>query len=244
MQGGNGFLSDVDTILFDLDGTLRHNRPSFVQAFYDYAVSLGAVDGVEKRRKAAQWTHYYWAQSMELEQDTQQFDIQDKPFWVHYAKRSLLAFECSEDCAQALAPQVQSYMSENHRSEDYVPPEVPETLQRLRDAHYRLGLLSNRSQPCQDYLMEVGLAEYFHLTLVAGEVNAWKPAPEIFRHALQRMGALPGKTIYIGDNYYADIVGAKNAALIPILFDPEEVFPEADCRVVKSIGDLPTLLNL
>lgn len=244
MYGGNGFIANVDTILFDLDGTLRHNRPSFVQTFYDYAVSLGVADGSEKRRRAARWTHYYWAQSAELEQDSQQFDLQDDAFWVHYAQRSLLAFDCSTECAQTLAPEVQRYISRNQNSEDYIPPEVPETLQRLKDANYRLGLLSNRSQPCQDYLQEVGLAKYFELSLVAGEVNSWKPDPEIFHQALQRMGALPDRTVYIGDNYYADIVGAKNAALIPVLVDPDGVFPDADCLVVKSIGDLSRLLEL
>lgn len=244
MQGGNGSLAKVDTILFDLDGTLRHSRPPFVQAFYDYAVSLGAVDGVENRRKAAQWTHYYWAQSKELEQDSRQFDIKDESFWIYYAERSLLAFDCSTECAQSLAPEVQRYMRLDHVSEDFIPPEVPETLERLKLANYRLGLLSNRSQPVHDYLNDVGLAKYFDLTLVAGEVNSWKPDPEIFLHALKRIEASPGKTIYLGDNYYADIVGAKNAALTPILLDPELVFPDADCIVINSIGELPQLLDL
>lgn len=244
MHSTNHLLTQVDTILFDLDGTLRHNRPSFVKAFYDYAVSLGVDDGIGKRRKAAQWTHYYWAQSSELAQDSRQFDIQDESFWIYYAQRSLLAFDCSVECAQSLAPEVQRYMRECHTSEDYVPPEVPQTLDQLKNANLRLGLLSNRSQPCHDYLREIGLAGYFDLALVAGEVNSWKPDAEIFHQAMQRLGASPEKTIYIGDNYYADIVGAKNAALFPVLLDPEEVFPDADCQVLKSIGDLPSMLNL
>jgi putative hydrolase of the HAD superfamily len=215
-----------------------------VQSFFDYAVSLGAIDDAEKRRKAARWTHYYWAQSTELAQDSDLFGEEDEPFWIHYAQRSLLAFDCSMDCAQSLAPEVQRYMREEHITEDYVPVEVPETLQRLKDANYRLGVLSNRFHSCQEYLQQVGLADYFELALVAGEVNAWKPDPEIFYQALQRMGAVPGRTIYIGDNYYADIVGAKNAALTPILVDPDEVFPDADCLVVKLISDLSQLLNL
>lgn len=244
MLDGNGSLERVDTILFDLDGTLRHNRPSFVQAFYDYAVSLGVPDGVERRRKAARWAHYYWAQSAELEQDSKQFDFDEEPYWVHYAHRSLIAFDCTADCASDLAPEVQRYMRHEHNSEDYVPDDVPKTLRRLKNANYRLGLLSNRSRPCQEYLEEIGLAEFFELALVAGEVNSWKPDPEIFNQAILRLEAKPERTIYIGDNYYADIVGAKNAALIPLLIDPDDVFPDADCLVVKSIGDLPQLLSL
>lgn len=244
MSGNHNALKNIDTILFDLDGTLRHNRPSLVTAFFDYAVSLGVEDGFEKRQKAARWTHYYWAQSNELEQDMRRFVIQDEAFWIFYAQRSLMAFDCSAECAHSLAPEIHHYMNASHQSEDFVPPDVPETLDRLKGANFRLGLLSNRSQPCQEYLREIGLSDFFDLVLVAGEVNYWKPDPEIFYQALQRMDASPERSVYIGDNYYADIIGAKNAALAPVLMDPEEIFPDADCHVVKSIGDLPSLLKL
>ena len=244
MLNGIESLKSVDTILFDLDGTLRHNRPSFTQAFYDYAVQLGATDGDDKRRKAAQWTHYYWAQSVELDQDLRQFDKQEEHFWIHYAQRSLLAFDCSSECAAELAPEIQRYMREDHVEEDYVPADVPETLRTLKDARFRIGVLSNRSDPCQDYLTAMGLIEYLDLALVAGEVNSWKPDVEIFRHALQRLHATPESTIYVGDNYYADILGAQNAQLIPVLIDPEGVFPNANCTVIRAIGEIPQLLAL
>ncbi len=243
MPAVNGSLKNVDTILFDLDGTLRFNRPSFVQIFCDYAVSLGVPDGVEKRRKAARWTHYYWAQSAELEMDSQQFDTQSDTYWTHYAQRSLLAFDCSEARAKELAPIVQQQISQEYKPQDYIPLDVPETLQELKLKGYRIGLLTNRTKPVIDYLQAIQLAGYFDLVLAAGEVNSWKPDPGIFHQAVLRLNSHPAQTIYIGDNYYADVIGARKADLVPVLLDPEHVFPDADCLVVESLSKLNGLLR-
>ena len=34
-------LNEINTIYFDLDGTLRHNQPSFLEALADYNMQLG-----------------------------------------------------------------------------------------------------------------------------------------------------------------------------------------------------------
>lgn len=228
----------IQAILFDLDGTLRHNRPASATVFLDHAASLGAADSPELRRQAIRWTHSYWAQSPELAQDLKDYPEVEQ-FWSHYAYRFLLAFACSPEQAADLAPQVHSYMRSMHQPEDIVLPDVPETLQNLKAWGFHLGVLSNRDEPCNDYLGQIGLAQYFELALVAGELSAWKPQPEIFLLALQRLGLKPHETLYVGDNYYADIIGAERAGLHPVLIDPDGLFPEARCQVIRSIGELP-----
>ena len=49
--------------------------------------------------------------------------------------------------------------------------------------------------------------------------------------------------MYIGDNYFADIVGSQRAGLVPVLYDPISLFPEADCAVIKSFAEIPALLK-
>ena len=154
-----------------------------------------------------------------------------------------MAFDCEVSCAEELAPKMVAYMNEVYQPEDWVPPDVPATLQNLKGAGYHLAVLSNRSQPCQEHLQQLGLLDYFEFALVAGEVNVWKPDPLVFQHALKRIGTAAGQTIYVGDNYYADIVGAQAAGLVPVLVDPEQVFPEAECAVISTLGELPSLLN-
>jgi FMN phosphatase YigB (HAD superfamily) len=52
------------------------------------------------------------------------------------------------------------------------------------------------------------------------------------------MNVKPEQAVYIGDNYFADVVGARNAGIEPILIDPVNLFPEANCTVIGSLGDL------
>jgi len=231
------------TLLFDLDGTLRFNRPSYTDAFYNYAVSLGVPDGAERRRRAARWSHYYWAQSDELFVDLQTYPGSEDEFWLNYAVRSLRAFDCPDEYAQEFAPQVHEYMTYQHKPVSWVPPDVPETLGALKAAGFRLALVTNRSKPCDEELAQLGLQDFFELALTAGEANAWKPDPAIFVQALQRLGASAAAAMYVGDNYYADVVGARQAGLQPILLDPRELFPEAECLVIRTIGELQALIR-
>jgi HAD superfamily hydrolase (TIGR01549 family) len=227
----------IKVILFDLDGTLRLSRPTSVQAFLEFAVRSGMEDGAEKRLRYMRWVHYYWAQSQEMLDDLETYpDSED--FWTNYARLSLLRFGSTEHRAFELAPEVQRYMTEEHRPVDYVPEDVSETLQALKDAGYRMGVVSNRRQPFDDELVELGLGGYFELALDASQAGSWKPEPGIFLVALERLGATPEQAVYVGDNYYADVIGAQRAGVQPVLYDPEGIFPDADCPVIRRIGEL------
>ncbi|NIP41626.1 MAG: HAD hydrolase-like protein, partial [Aliifodinibius sp.] len=64
----------------------------------------------------------------------------------------------------------------------------------------------------------------------------------IFEAALQRAGSEANQTIYIGDNYYADIVGAQKVGIVPILIDRIGAFHEFNCLSIRSLFDLKALL--
>lgn len=250
-MGGNltrdlwsGLTSDLEVILFDLDGTLRHNRPGADQALFDRAVELGVKDDPEKKRVSARWAHYYWAQSAELMVDIKTYGESSDEFWKNYVIRSLLTYGCEREYAANLAPQLLRFMQEDYQPVEFVSPDVPETLGSLKEAGFRLGVLSNRNQPCHEVLRDLGLDIYFEMSIVAGEVASWKPDPEIFEQALKRMHAEPQHAIYVGDNYFADVFGARNAGIQPVLLDPEGVFPDASCPVIHQISDLQGLVEL
>ena len=233
----------ITTILFDLDGTLRHNRPSFNQAFCDYMCQFGVPDGAENRRRAIRWLHYYWAQSPEMLADRETYGDQLESFWTNHARLGLIAFGCPEGQAETLAPQLYRLMAEDYQPENWVPDDVPEMLQALKDSGFTLGVVSNRTHSFLEELETLGIQGYFDCAFAAGELNSWKPEPEIFLHVLRHLGIEAHETIYVGDNYYADIVGAQRAGLQPVLLDPEGLFPEADCPVIHTIGGLESVLE-
>jgi putative hydrolase of the HAD superfamily len=236
----------IDTVIFDLDGTLRHNVPSADDFQYEFVLQLGLQDWPGRQRNGARWAHAYWAQSADLLSDLNQFGLMDDSFWVQYAYRYLLALKVPPSQAEELAPRLFHAMQEQYDPENHVYPCVPGTLQNLKDADYTLGLISNRSNSCQEECQRLGLWHYFDFAYVSAEVNAWKPDPQIFNRALEITGSSPPRIIYIGDNYYADVLGAKNAGLQPVLLDPKGTFSEADfiqdCTVIRTIEELGSLL--
>jgi HAD superfamily hydrolase (TIGR01549 family) len=233
----------ITAILFDLDGTLRHNLPSSNHTFFDIAVQLGVVDTPEKRRRTMRWMHYYWAQSTELMRDLEIYGRLTEAFWVFYSYRTLISLECPEAQAQTLAPQVHRRMTDEYQPQDHVPPDVRQTLLTLKESGFPLGVVSNRSTPFGDQMTALGLDLFFQFTLAAGEIKSWKPESGIFLHAVELLGAQPSQTVYVGDNYYADILGAANAGLRPVLLDPEGIFPDAECPVITTISGLLDILE-
>jgi HAD superfamily hydrolase (TIGR01549 family) len=245
MQADTG----IRAILFDLDGTLRYNIPSSNHTFFDYAAELGAVDSPEHRLETLRWVHYYWAQSPELLGDLEVFGTLSSEFWTFYSERTLQAFGCPPEQAHSLAPRVQSRMDTEYAPLDHVPPEVHHTLQALCQAGLRLAVVSNRGNPFDEQLDSLEISQYFEFALAAGVIDLWKPEAGIFLHAVERLGVPPEQTMYVGDNYFADVIGARNAGLQPVLIDPEGVFDEhaeclGDCHVIRCMPELLGLLRL
>jgi len=236
----------IETVIFDLDGTLRHRIPSADDIQFQVARMLGLVDAPDNQVLGARWAHYYWAQSPELAEDIGSFgprhDYLESEFWVNYEYRYLCSLNVPEEKAAAMAPSMVEHLKAEYKPEDHVYPCVHETLGKLKEAGFILGLVSNRPSPCQDECQELGLLEYFDFVYVAGEVDAWKPNPRIFDRALELTASPPERIVYVGDNYYADILGAEKAHLQPVLLDEKGIFPEAACMVLRRLGELVELL--
>jgi len=232
------------TIIFDLDGTLRESVPGGDHFMLDFAQSLGVECSPECFIRARQWAHRYWASSECLLMDQKTYGKGEATFWENYARRTLETIGAPAEQVHKLAPLLHAHMYENYRPQDTIPEDVFPTLTRLRDAGFTIGLLTNRTDPADEYLLQVGLEEHLEFYVSAGQVGVWKPDPEIFYYTMGVARSLPSQTIYIGDNYYADIVGARNVGMTPILIDRDRIWENADCQVIYEIGELTEILQL
>ena len=228
----------IKAIFFDLDGTLRHSVPEGGQVFTAYVVSLGLPVSEEDRLRAVRWEHNYWASSVDLRDDLLAHSPDTDNFWIEYSRRRLIALGASPTQAAELAAQASAHMGEMYKPESIVPEDVRRTLPLLQQEGYIMAVVSNREKPFQDTLDSHGLSEFFPYSLAGGEVNSYKPDPGIFEHALKRMNVTAPETVYVGDNYYADVVGARRAGLQPVLYDPNFIFPDADCTTIRSFDEL------
>ena len=233
----------IKAVLFDLDGTLRHHLPTGGEVFVEYLRSLGMDISAEDKVRAEHWEHLYFANSPEIQADNETFKNDLKAFWVNFTKRRLAVFGIDSMEVIELAPKVSDYMGEFYKPEVYVPEEVFTLLTSLKESGYVLGVVSNRDEPFLEELRNLKLDSYFHFTLAGGEVKSYKPDALIFERALEIAGTSAPETMYIGDNYFADVVGSRRAGLMPVLYDPITLFPDADCAVIKSFAELPQLLK-
>src|SRR5215204_569402 len=228
----------IKAIFFDLDGTLRHSVPEGGQVFTAYVVSLGLPVNEEDRLRAVRWEHNYWASSVDLRNDLLAHSPDTDNFWIEYSRRRLIALGASPAWAAEIAPKASAHMGEMYRPESIVPEDVRRALPILKQTGYIMAVVSNREKPLQDTLDSHGLSEFFPYSLAGGEVNSYKPDSGIFEHALKQMNMTAPETVYVGDNYYADVVGARRAGLQPVLYDPNFIFPDADCTTIRSFDEL------
>lgn len=239
MQSSNNFKA----IIFDFDGTLRHSRPLGGDVFSDFVASQGWQITKEDRKRTAVWEHYYFANSPEIKADEEKYRDSEEDFWFNFAHRRLSALGCPEEVVSELGPQVSNYMREHYEPDDWVPEEIHHVLPQLKEAGYMLGVLSNRDNPFQQEIDKLGMGDYFHFSMAAGEVNVWKPDPGIFIHALKVVKAKPEQAVYVGDNYFADVVGARRAGLLPVLYNFRGLFHEPGCPEITSFDELKGILK-
>lgn len=85
---------------------------------------------------------------------------------------------------------------------------------------YGLHIITNGFQEVQfGKLKNANIHHYFEHIINSESVGVKKPDPKIFHFALQQVNVSPEKTVMIGDNLEADILGAQNVGMHTIHFN-------------------------
>jgi putative hydrolase of the HAD superfamily len=106
------------------------------------------------------------------------------------------------------------------------------------------GISNGESDQQRRKLRRVGLADAFEVIVISSECACAKPDAAIFRHACERFGVSPANTLFIGDHYAIDAIGARNAGLTGVWLDRSSVATAAHTpSILASLGDLPGLVE-
>ena len=190
----------IKAVFFDLDGTLRHSVPSGGEVFTDYVITLGLPVSQEDKLRAMRWEHLYWANSPDLRDDLIAHSGESENFWIEYSRRRLVALGAEPTWALSYAPKVSMHMGAEYKPESVTPDDVRRALIQLKEAGYIMAVLSNRNDPFSRVLETHNISEFFDFSIAGGEVNAYKPEPGLFEHALQRANVTAGESSYEGAN--------------------------------------------
>jgi putative hydrolase of the HAD superfamily len=93
-------------------------------------------------------------------------------------------------------------------------PGVREILETLRVKGKKLGVVTNTFEGHMPVVLEkLDLLKFFDALADPGDVKSYKPRAEIFTFVLEQLGVPENHSVYVGDEYWADVVGGKAAGL-------------------------------
>lgn len=123
-------------------------------------------------------------------------------------------------------------------------PWTPRVLDTLKNHGFELALLSNWDLSCRDVLQHLGVGEHFDYTIVSSELNISKPDVRIFEHLIDVSKLGPDQILYVGDNYYDDVIGAGKAGIDTVLINRFAREGIEEINVPYLVGSTLELLNL
>ncbi|PPA70203.1 pyrophosphatase PpaX [Jeotgalibacillus proteolyticus] len=172
----------IDTVLFDLDGTLIDTNELIISSF------MHVMD------------HYFPAQY--TRNDVLQF--MGPPLVESFERINPAKVDEMVDFYRA-------YNLENHDLLVTGFPKVEEAVKELAERNIKMAIVSTkRNDVVIKGLKLMKLDHYFDVVVGLDDVKNAKPDPEPLLLALKRLNSLPENTIMVGDNHH-DIVGGQNA---------------------------------
>jgi len=141
---------------------------------------------------------------------------------------------------QAMDEGVRDQLVENTQDSanwDQILPGTREALERIR-RQYAIAVISNADGRIDRVLTRCGIADCFQSITDSGNVGHEKPHPAIFAAALGEMKAEPAESLYVGDVYSVDYLGARNSGMDAVLFDVSGAYRDREFPRVESLAEL------
>lgn len=162
----------------------------------------------------------------------------DHGFWWMFYSQLLAEIGLEDD---AIRDQLVASIR-NSGNWDTIPPGTAERLHEIGE-RYRVAVISNADGKIEDVLRKCGIAQCFRTITDSGLVGFEKPHPEIFRQALKSMNATPEESLYVGDVYSVDYLGATGAGMQAMLMDVPGAYRDKGVPRVESLAELQIVLR-
>lgn len=123
-------------------------------------------------------------------------------------------------------------------------PQTIEVLEYLKEKGYQLHVVSNGFHEVTNRKVEKsGLKKYFETVTSAEDAHAMKPDERIFEYSLNLANAEKSESIFIGDDWVADVKGAQNFGLDIIFFDAlKEDKSEEGLKTIQNLEEIKNFL--
>jgi len=157
----------------------------------------------------------------------------DHSFWWTFHTNLLQELDTYDDAIlQRLVVNTQ-----NSANWDQILPGTRDALERIKRS-YSIAVISNSDGKIDAVLRRCDICDCFATVTDSGNVGHEKPHPVIFQEALRSMKADPAESLYVGDLYSVDYVGATRAGMQAVVFDVAGAYRDRDIPRVQSLAEL------
>lgn len=214
----SGGLPPLRTVFLDLGDTLMHIHPGVPELYLRDCLELGLPVDATVVDRALRAGERMYQEALRSGRAFESSMTEARAFWREYNELILADLGVAPGAERR---RLADRLTANFWSPGawMVFPEVHEVLGALRAAGLQLAVISNFTDALIAICATHGLDGYLDCLVASVTAGAQKPDVSIFREALRRTGADPASSVHVGDNYVADVLGARAAGISGILID-------------------------
>jgi len=224
----------IRAVLFDLGGTLVDERDFAGWAELARKVYLDLTPD-EVGHAFAEVERLVDAEPISLPREEMGVE-----FW-----RRVLASASGEAVSLGTAARFVAALSDGRDPPMALYSDARRCLDQLVAERRRLAVVSNSTSEAsvRRILDRVGILSYFEKVLSSGTEGVAKPAPEIFRRAVARLGVGGSEALFVGNLPHTDALGARSAGLHAIWLNREGTGFGEDPPEITSLLEVSLVLR-
>jgi putative hydrolase of the HAD superfamily len=216
-------MTKIRALLFDANGTLIDiETDEWMEEAYRAISHFLTYQGIRMRRYEVR-DLYFRIMKEQFAASTEKYPEFDVvAVWREFLRRQ--ATDYTRSVNQKKLQQMPFFLAEMQRGISrkrlVAFPQTQEILAQLK-TQYSLAIVSDaQTAYAVPELHRAGLAEFFDPIVISGDYGYRKPDPRLFRTALEKLAAGPEEAVFIGNDPFRDISGARQVGMKTILFCP------------------------
>jgi len=210
----------VKTVFFDLDGTLWDSR-----ACSAYVMGTAIKRLRQRGEKFEIPCHKVTSLNIALLDAVIEGGLQQLSY-AAYKKRFDKFLERCGIASDVTARELSSHCHAARRLaiRAFIRDDAHETLIKLKNKGVGVGVLTNGTPAAKRQVIDsLGLRDILDYTILAEAEGLVKPDVRLFRRCIEIAGSQPSETLFVGDSFFTDLLGAKRAEAKAVLLCREKM---------------------